>query len=806
MDRWTRLGLSLGMAVLLWVGIGVGLGVGTVAVAEEPPAVPAATPEEVQPYALSEVVAQLEATAVERHAAEEMLAGDRMVVEVTTGLRTLSAEMDLRARETSQLLSVNPSLERLGTMEEGWRKRGERLTDWNRLLTVSARQLDQAMGKLKLQQDRWKKTLAGQEGAAAPVELQARIQTEIKTLGRVLQEAKKQKNEVLSLQSQVVEQNHRVSRTVGEIKEARTVARGRLLVRELPPMWRLEAGSGASISTGAQGEPLPSLREEFQEVATYVAGHPEAFVFHAVLFAVVLGMIYWVRGRAQEWRSGAAEGSDPEIGYVWLVLRKPWSTALLLSLLMCAWIYPDAPRLFRVLWGAAALIPAMLILRSLLEPVIHPILYVLVALYFFDELRVLVAPFPFLARAMFLTEMVGAGFFAYWIVRTTRWRMANGGGLGRAWRMVRGVARLALVIFTVAFAANAVGYGRLSMVLGDAVLYAAYLAVILYGGLRVVTGLVLAVLSFGPLTRLRVVERHRKLLWRRVRSVLRLGTLLLWLAMVLHRVALRDPIWEKGKAIFTATLEIGALHLSLQNVTMFVLTIWASFAISRLIRFVLDEEVYPRLPLARGLPYAISTMLHYVVLLFGFFTAVSVLGFNLTQFTILAGAFGVGLGFGLQNIFNNFISGLILLFERPVKVGDVIVLDGMEGVVREIGIRASVIETPIGSDLIVPNGRLISERLTNWTFTNRLRGIEIPLSLPRGTEPKAVMDLLKRVAVANVGVAASPAPEAVFLKITPTADFELRVWTNHFEQWQKIRSDLALAIYKALKEEGIATG
>src|SRR6185295_487823 len=115
-------------------------------------------------------------------------------------------------------------------------------------------------------------------------------------------------------------------------------------------------------------------------------------------------------------------------------------------------------------------------------------------------------------------------------------------------------------------------------------------------------------------------------------------------------------------------------------------------------RFLLDEDVYPRLFLPRGLPYAFSTVLHYTLLLIGFFTAVGALGYDLSQFTILAGAFGVGLGFGLQNIVNNFVSGIILLFERPLKLGDLIQWGDTEGIVRHIGIRASVVRSVNGSE------------------------------------------------------------------------------------------------------------
>src|ERR1035441_10491522 len=112
-----------------------------------------------------------------------------------------------------------------------------------------------------------------------------------------------------------------------------------------------------------------------------------------------------------------------------------------------------------------------------------------------------------------------------------------------------------------------------------------------------------------------------------------------------------------------------------------------------------------------------------------FLIGLAVLKFDLTKLTILVGAFGVGLGFGLQNIITNFVSGLILPFERPIKVGDVIQLGGNEGVVKHIGIRASIVEAPNGSEYIVPNGSLISETVTNWTHSDRLRRLELPITV-----------------------------------------------------------------------------
>jgi small-conductance mechanosensitive channel len=176
----------------------------------------------------------------------------------------------------------------------------------------------------------------------------------------------------------------------------------------------------------------------------------------------------------------------------------------------------------------------------------------------------------------------------------------------------------------------------------------------------------------------------------------------------------------------------------------------------------------------------------------------------MTKFTILAGAFGVGLGFGMQNIVNNFVSGLILLFERPVKVGDLIQMSDTTGVVKHIGIRASIIRTPNSAEIIIPNGNLISNQVTNWTLSNRQRGIEIKVAVGSSAKPTEVIELLKRTASAHKLITDNPPPEAFLIDFSADAfNYELHAWTNSAEEWVQVRSDLAVAIHDALVAQNI---
>ena len=364
--------------------------------------------------------------------------------------------------------------------------------------------------------------------------------------------------------------------------------------------------------------------------------------------------------------------------------------------------------------------------------------------------------------------------------------------------------RVALAVFALAFIAGATGYMNLGKFLSHALLQSAYMALILYAVVRIFDGLLLSLLSIPPLVRLGVVQRHRALLQGRARVVLEWTAILLWAAYVLETLSLRAPVFNDLREAFKATIGAGAFKFTLGDIVWFGICVWASMLVSRVLRFVLEEEVYPRVELAPGLHYSISKMVNYAVLVLGFVIGIAILGFDLTKLTILVGALGVGLGFGLQNIINNFVSGLILLFERPIKVGDVIQLGANEGTVKQIGIRASVVRLMNGAELIVPNGSLISDTVTNWTLSDKLRRIDLPVVVLAPADAKQVLELLQGAAAKHPLVLKAPPPRGLLVSFDKDSmNFELRFWTNQSDDWPQIRSELALAVRAALAERNI---
>jgi small-conductance mechanosensitive channel len=274
-----------------------------------------------------------------------------------------------------------------------------------------------------------------------------------------------------------------------------------------------------------------------------------------------------------------------------------------------------------------------------------------------------------------------------------------------------------------------------------------------------------------------------------------------WIHLLLL-IAVLGVIWGLYPSVDTAIreisnlgFEIGTLHISPGFVLTVIFVLYGAILFSRAIQALLLREVLPRYKAEKGVQLSITRLVHYAILTTGFFIMLRVLGFELKQLTLLGGALGVGIGFGLQAIVNNFASGLILLFERPIKVGDTIQIGTEMGEVKNLGLRATVIQTFDNAEIVVPNSDLITGQVTNFTLADRRIRVRIPVGVAYGTDVSKVLTILKSCADLNPMVLSTPAPTALFLAFGASSlDFELRVWIPEFLDGVTVKSDLNQAI------------
>ncbi len=754
---------------------------------------PPATPP---PLSLAEIAPRSETDLATLQGFEPDDRPDKDTSDVRESLPDLSDRVSqLLVQGTKATVGAGGALDIIRDLQSGWRKLQATLIQRGDILGQRGRTLESEEVEVDKLQAIWNSTdkaaRADQEANAPPETLDL-VRNVLYATRDAKQRIKVRQTSVLELQTRVGELNTKVGAGLAAAEQANDDAVKTLFDRDNPPIWDTQAEPAPDLL----GRWRASYVEQLDELHNFVRSNVGLFAIHAGIFLALLIVLLWLRRGLHTWTE-----EEPHLKRAAPIFEVPIATALALSFLIKGTMYSGAPTLFRTLSGATALVPTVIMLRRLLDRRLYFILYALILFFCVDQVRVATESLPALNRWIFLGEMAGAT--VVFLLLTRAQRLLDRSARAFLGRWLPWLNILAVTVFSAAFVAALIGYVRLGTLLGAGALGSSYVAVFLYALLRVVDGLILISLRLPPASSSRIAQSHREAVRRNVYRFFRAIAVLFWAFVTLNRLQLWSPVSYHTANVLAARIPLGSLSLTIGSLLSFVIAIWVSIVVSRTLRFFLDEEVYERVHLSPGLPYAISTMLNYLVLLIGFLIALGMLGVDLTKITIVAGAFSVGLGFGLQNIINNFVSGIILLFERPVKVGDIIQIGDAIGEVRRIGIRASIVRTREGSDVILPNGNLISNQVTNWTYADRCRAVEIPFNIAVGPEPNHVLNLLREAAI--IGSATDrPVPEAYITAIGASGlTVIVRAWTTRYEDWIQVRSDLSVALVAALTREGI---
>jgi small-conductance mechanosensitive channel len=254
----------------------------------------------------------------------------------------------------------------------------------------------------------------------------------------------------------------------------------------------------------------------------------------------------------------------------------------------------------------------------------------------------------------------------------------------------------------------------------------------------------------------------------------------------------------------TRGVQLGEIRFSFGTLFTLVVVFAIGVTLTRWLQRILRGTVLARTRLDRGVQSALVTGTGYLGITLAALVAVSTAGLNLSSLAVVFGALSVGIGFGLQAVTSNFVSGLILLIERPIKEGDWIEVSGESGIVRKISVRSTRIETFDRHEVIIPNSDLMSGVVKNMTLSSRTGRLILPVGVAYGSDLDKTRNILLEAAKAHDGVSPYPEPAALFMGLGDSSlDFELRCYLNDVTTRIGVQSDLRLAIYTALNREGI---
>jgi potassium-dependent mechanosensitive channel len=290
----------------------------------------------------------------------------------------------------------------------------------------------------------------------------------------------------------------------------------------------------------------------------------------------------------------------------------------------------------------------------------------------------------------------------------------------------------------------------------------------------------------------------------KLRGVLWVVAIFVWILAILKNLTVYDRFSGIVMYFINKKRTIGSINFSYESGLLFILIIWISSVLSQFVNFFFDESHNPG-PQKKTKLGSIALIVRITIWTAGFLIAVAAAGIPLDKISILIGALGVGIGFGLQNLVNNLVSGIIIAFERPIQIGDTIEISGKTGTVQEIGVRSSQISNGEGANIIVPNGDLLSQQLINWTMHNRNKRIKILLSVPYQSDFRKARDLVVEELNKNQKIMRDPKPAVTVDTFANNAvNFEVKFWVPDMSEVGPIRNELMLDIISSFSKNAIS--
>jgi len=540
------------------------------------------------------------------------------------------------------------------------------------------------------------------------------------------------------------------------------------------------------------------FRSDLSIVQTFFSNNPKLPYYTLLFFVMIFGIVLYLKANSKKLYDDFK--NEPEKAN--LVLKNPFLNVLVI-LWFILMLFSVFPKELNDIISMMMIIPLVIVLYRINShwKWYSVVMFIFIYLFF---LIVRDIDYSYLPQRLFLILLNCFSLFLFLRIKSQK------AFLKREREFWFGtlpfIVQVFIVINIVSLIANVFGSIRLAQLLTHASFGILLSIYVLHAAVLLIQDLVFLVLM-GPLVRYsNILKDDSDILLKKMGELFRFFGFLSFLAIFLQLLGIRSETIDVAVSVINYRLKVGEMSLSLGNILSFFIALRVSIWLSDTIRYILEKEVYPRSDLKSGIPNTISLIIKFSFSILGILFAFSAAGIDIGKLGILMGALGVGIGFGLQNIIANFVSGIILALERPITIGDIIEIPGASGYVQDIGLRASTVYTWDGSHVIVPNGELVSNKLTNWTFTNRLRRIKVEVRVPFDTDMEVLSNLLLETANSIPEVMKKPKAYLNYKGIGQSAmEMDLYCWTNDSDKVFTYGTAIRKTVYKVLLENGYDT-
>ena len=623
---------------------------------------------------------------------------------------------------------------------------------------------------------RWQETLGKSVSIASVKDTFTRAQ---KNISQALDVIREHLEPLLLGQQKVEELHYRIFKLDAEVDRLILLVRGDALQKQTPVLFSSRFFS--NLRRAFIFEMPKQLRISWPGKDFFIE---EAWVI-ILQIVVALAIALGIRRRRKQLH---------EIPRYRFAARRPFAAGLTVALPILSALHGPMPASWvLLLWAVAGISLSRLASGITTDVWKRRSIYGLVAVVVLNQLLAMIGPpQPFMRLYLFGVTLTGFLFFLWRAIETAR----HGSSILMVW-----VMRLAALFLLVVFIAEVIGQTVFAMQVFDAFNRSVIFVLLGWMVITLVRGGLELVVKSPVFQKVSFFKKNAAVIMRRMMLLVQI---LMWtfiFSNIMVDWGLFNLPSEAIQGFLALGFMVGEKKITIGLVLAAVAILYGSFIISWAVQTVFMEEVLRRRQVELGVRMSMARLVHYVLVLVVFMIALSALGFDLKNITILGGALGIGIGFGLQTVVSNFVCGLILLFERPLKVGDVIELGEQRGRVKKLGLRSTVVQTFDQAEVVVPNTDLISNPVTNWTLADRQIRFTIPVGVAYGSDVALVMKSLTEFAQENPLILKDPAPQVLFSALGASSlDFELRIWIEDFNDRRQVQSELLVEIDRRFRE------
>ena len=702
-------------------------------------------------------------------------------------------------KRKDHFVAANPNRQKINNLIKKWNGYHDHLGNWEAVINEHEERNIIIQDVIAVNEKTWELTYQNAVKEKVPFEVLTSVRVVWNDFKKINKDITKENNSYLVLESKINNQKLIVNKVIDDLNALKNSEVYNLLYLRHEPLWR--ASFKSSKKNEGEKDEVESISENILGIIKFVKTSEHSIYLYVLLTSFFIAMVILVKKAFEKYQFNEENGDLQNAKDI--ILNNAVISMIFIALIVAKFFFTNAPMLFGNILVSLILIFSIPLVQPYIYKRFKKIIYFVILFYILDTAKTYMwfSASQYRIYLLFEAFLVTGVLFAFTrpYLKTRKMNIGNFGLL-----LIR-LTPVVYVLLFVSIVSNILGYTNLTDLTLKISTGSGVFTLIFYGILMISGGLSTGIIHWHYSIQSEIDYEKKFALEMKVLQVIRVLAFLTWFLFFLGMIDLLSPLKQFFTDVLSEPHMFGSITFTVGDVLEFLLILIISFFATSMISFLFDSgEVSMKiLKLPKGVPAAISLVIRYLIIAFGIVLALSSLGIDLSKFNLMAGALGLGIGFGLQTVVSNFISGLILVFERPIHVGDTVEVNNLLGTVHRIGVRSSSVITFDGAEVVVPNNNLIANDLINWTLSDSIKRVEILIGAKYGSDPNQILKILMDAAMSSKDTLKNPVPQALFSEFGDSSlNFKLRFWV-HYEVGLQAKSDVSIAVYNLFAKHGV---